>query len=116
MKRLLALCVLLAVQFPVWAQSITLPYAGMPPFGSIDSTAADNIDRANLNTNFSIPIYAGTGRGQGLSVALSYNSLLWTKAIYQGNYVWSPAPNINLLLNWGWNTVNFAGGVFYQQQ
>lgn len=116
MKRLLSLCVFLSLAFSVRAQ-VTLPVAGIPPFGSIDTTVADAIDRANLNTNFSIPIYSGTGRGQGLNLALSSNSLMWVQTVYQGNYVWSPAnPILSALPNWGWNLVNFAGNVFFQTQ
>lgn len=117
MKRLLGLCVFLSVAFSARAQYVTLPNAGVPPFGSVDSTVADTIDRGNLNTNLSIPIYSGTGRGQGLSLALSYNSLLWTQTVYQGNYVWTPVNStVNGLANWGWNLVNFAGNVFFQTQ
>jgi RHS repeat-associated protein len=116
MRKLLILLGLFLPQFPVRAQLVTLPNAGLPPFSSIDAGVADAVNRSNLNANFSIPIYSGTGRGQGLSLALSYNSSIWNQTVYNGNYVWSPVPGANASVNWGWNTFDFGGGVFYQQQ
>lgn len=116
MRKLLILLGLFLFQFSTRAQYVTLPSTGVPPFSSIDAGVADALNRSNLNANASIPIYSGTGRGQGLNLALSYNSSIWMQTSYQGNYVWSPVPGMNLGVTWGWNTVNFGGGVFYQQQ
>jgi len=66
-------------------------------FGPFDSYGFDTINRGNLNTIFSIPVFSKPGRGgTNFSYALTYNGLIWSPTSVSGDSVWTPAPN------WGW--------------
>lgn len=89
------------------AQSAT----GAPPF-STTSPGFDNVNLANLNAHFDIPIVRKAGRGLPFGYILSYDTTMWTQAIVGGSTVWQPAEN------WGWrgSTESAVGYVNYAAQ
>jgi YD repeat-containing protein len=82
---------------------------GFPPFGSFEVGAADTVNRQNLNSNFSIPVYSGSGRGVGLAFNIAYNSLIWQNV----SNVWKPVVTTSGALTWGWNTTYVSGAIAY---
>ena len=70
---------------------------GVYNFGSFDNKGFDTINRANLNTHFSVPAYAKQGRGGfGLYYNLTFDSAIWTPYNNGSTTVWQPATG------WGW--------------
>lgn len=107
MKRLLTLLAFLfLLPLGAFAQQ---PAAGLPPFGSLDVSAFDTINRQDLNVNFALPVMSSPGRGGALSHSIVNNSLLWSR---QGN-VWSPVRDLNGNPTWGWQIEPLLGRVLY---
>src|SRR5580704_17128943 len=69
---------------------------GAPPFGTFGGGPFDQVDLANLNVHFRIPVIAKAGRGLAFSYDLSYDSSVWTPATSGSTQAWQP------VTNWGW--------------
>jgi len=64
---------------------------GTPQFGSLESGGFDVINHQDLNVNFSIPVVSKPGRGMSVSLAMNYNSAIWTPVTPVNTTTWSPA-------------------------
>lgn len=98
------------------AISIPMPYAlaqvvtGAPPFSSVTPSNFDQVNSANLNVMFSVPIVSKPGRGgMNLNYSLGYNSSVWNPYNVYGSHTWTPAAN------WGWGQASSAnpGSISY---
>ena len=45
--------------------------SGTPPFSTVTGSSLDQIDLANLNTHFNLPIFSRRGRGLPLDISLA---------------------------------------------
>jgi len=108
MRKLFVVLGLLLLATRVHAQT---HYAGFPMYGSFEIGDADAVNRQDLNSNFSIPIYSGTGRGINLNLNVAYNSLLWQNV----NGKWSSVTDQNGNATWGWNTTAVPGIITGQE-
>ena len=79
------------------------PATGLPPLGTFASSGFDNIDLANLDVHFEIPVFARPGRGIPFHYNLGYDSLVWMPVTSGGVTSWSPVNS-----NWGWRAVTEA--------
>ncbi len=101
-------CVLFATT-SAFAQN---PATGFPPFGSFEGGTFDTVNRQNLNVNFAIPIVSSPARGLTFSMALVYDSLVWTAP----SGVWSPVTDQSGSPTWGWKTRSPVGASQYRGQ
>jgi RHS repeat-associated protein len=85
-------------------------FTGFPMYGTFEVGDADTVNRQNLNTNISMPIFSGTGRGLGLDFSLSYNSLFWLNI----NGKWVSTANQTGSPTFGWNYF-VPGAINYQE-
>ena len=79
-RLLVPVLAVLTCILPALGQAVT----GTPPFSTIGGGSLDQIDLANLNTHFCIPIVNKTGRGTPFTYSLCYDSSLWTPYGSQG--------------------------------
>lgn len=77
-NALLILCFLIV-------QSAFAQGTGYPPYGTFQNGKFDNMNLANLNAVFSIPIMGMPGRGLGTGFAIGYNTWIW-----RGGPNWTP--------------------------
>ena len=76
---------------------------GLYDFGPFDSPGFDTINRGNLNTHFSIPIFSKPGRGgDNFTYSLNYDGLIWVPTGSTGSQTWMP------VTEWGWTDVTNA--------
>ena len=97
MRKLIILVWLVLSTTRVQAQT---QYTGFPIYGSFEAGSADTVNRQSLNTNISVPIYSGTGRGISLNFLIANNSLLWQNVGGKWSSVTDPGGNPT----WGWTT------------
>lgn len=109
MRRIVTLIGCLALSCVAGAQD---PRTGIPPFSSIQSLGIDNINQANLNVNFSIPISSTPGRGIPFSFPITNDSLLWRNV--SGG--WNPVLDVAGSPTWGWKTVLPSGSTKFAHQ
>lgn len=96
MKRVLfLLAIYCVIRTPILAQD---PVLGIPPFGSIENSQVDAINRQNLNVNFSAHVVSVPGRGRDFSFSIVNDSLVWKR---YGNS-WTPVVDANGNPTWGW--------------
>ncbi len=105
MKKIALLVVIALAPLSLLAQDTGL---GTPSFGSFSGGGFDTVNNQNLNVNFSVPLVSSAGRGMPLSLALTYNSLVW-----QPVGSWTPAVDSNGNPTWGWTKDFPAGGAVY---
>ena len=81
---------------------------GIYQWGSFDSKGFDSINLANLNTHFSIPVFAKSGRGgMDFHYNLVYDSAVWTPVNSGASAAWQPSST------WGWTAdTNAVTGYF----
>jgi RHS repeat-associated protein len=93
----LRLCFLFAVLSSFVAPDALAQVAtGAPPFGTFGGGPFDQVDLANLNVHFRIPVIAKAGRGLPFTYDLSYDSSVWTPVTSGSTQAWQP------VTNWGW--------------
>jgi hypothetical protein len=107
MRKLIILTALVLLTTRAQAQS---PNTGFPMYGSFELGDADAVNRQNLNTHISIPIYSGSGRGIGLNFNASYDSLFWQNVDGQWQSLTSMSGS-----TYGWNTEFAQGSLTYQE-
>jgi RHS repeat-associated protein len=83
---------------------------GTPPFGSFSGGPFDNVNNANLNVHFAIPVVQKAGRGLPFNYVLSYDSSVWVPTGSSGSQTWAPVgPNSNFSpITWGWRGITEA--------
>ena len=68
---------------------------GSPPFTTATG-GPDLIDLANLNVQYTIPIFNKAGRGHSFAFNLSYDTSVYYRVVSGGTTTWQPVNN------WGW--------------
>jgi RHS repeat-associated protein len=106
MRNLIILIALVLLTTRAQAQS---PNTGFPMYGSFELGDADAVNRQNLNTPISIPIYSGSGRGIGLNFNVSNDSLFWQNV----DGVWTSITDLNGP-TYGWNDEFAQGSLTFQ--
>jgi RHS repeat-associated protein len=97
--RLFALILLL----PLLQGFAPAQVTGLYDFGPFDSPGFDTINRGNLNSHFSIPIFSKPGRGgDTFTYSLNYDGLIWVPTGSTGSQTWLP------VTEWGWTDVTNA--------
>jgi hypothetical protein len=95
-------CILLALlSLGVIANAQT----GTPQFGSLESGGFDVTNHQDLNVNFTIPLASKPGRGMPVSLAINYNSAIWTPVTPVSTTTWSPASG------YGWSYPSPVGSI-----
>jgi len=88
---------------------------GAYPFGSFSGGPFDQVNNANLNVQFSIPILRKAGATLPFTFSLGYNSSIWYPSSASGTTTWTPL-NVQYL---GWSglaeNVGTGGYVSYSE-
>jgi YD repeat-containing protein len=75
-----ALLIVLAVALSCKVASSQVVMPGTPPYSTISGGPVDEINLANLNVHFNIPIFHKPGRGLPFNMDATYDSTIWYPA------------------------------------
>ncbi len=85
------------------------PVTGVPPLATVSGGPFDEVNLANLDVHFTIPIFSRPGKGMPFYFNLAYDGLVWSPTDSNGNPNWTPVSN------WGWSdqTNAVTGAITY---
>jgi RHS repeat-associated protein len=95
-KLIVVLAFFLAALIVAASATAQQPTIGIPPLSTVAGGPFDQLNLANLDVHFAIPVFARAGKGMSFLFNLTYDSLVWSPTDSNGGPNWTP---IN---NWGW--------------